>query len=40
VRLREAPCFGQTIFAYDPLSPGATAYKNLAKEMIERFSLK
>jgi len=40
VRLSEAPSFGKTIFAYDPLSPGATAYKKLAKEVIERFSLK
>src|SRR5476651_1964232 len=40
VRLSEAPSFGKTIFAYDPLSPGATAYRNLAKEVIERFGLK
>jgi len=39
VRLSEAPSFGKTIFDYDPLSPGATAYKNLAKEIIERFAL-
>ncbi len=39
VRLSEAPSFGKTIFAYDPLSPGATAYKGLAKEVIERFGL-
>jgi len=40
VRLSEAPSFGQTIFAYDRLNPGATAYRNLANEVIERFSLK
>jgi chromosome partitioning protein len=40
VRLSEAPSFGKTIFAYDPLSPGATAYTNLAKEVIKRFELK
>jgi chromosome partitioning protein len=40
VRLSEAPSFGKTIFDYDPLSPGATAYRNLAKELIERFRLK
>jgi len=40
VRLSEAPSFGKTIFAYDPLSPGASAYRNLAKELIERFDLK
>jgi len=40
VRLSEAPSFGKTIFAYDNANPGATAYRNLAKEVIERFSLK
>jgi chromosome partitioning protein len=40
VRLSEAPSFGQTIFAYDPTSPGASAYRNLAKEVIKRFDLK
>jgi chromosome partitioning protein len=39
VRLSEAPSFGKTIFAYDPLSPGATAYKKLSREIIERFGL-
>jgi chromosome partitioning protein len=40
VRLSEAPSFGKPIFAYDQLNPGATAYRNLAKEVIERFKLK
>jgi chromosome partitioning protein len=40
VRLSEAPSFGQPIFAYDPGSVGATAYRALAKEVIERFGLK
>ena len=40
IRLSEAPSFGKTIFDYDPLSPGSTAYKNLAKEIISRFNLK
>lgn len=40
VRLSEAPSFGQTIFDYDKLSPGATAYRNLAKEVATRFALK
>jgi chromosome partitioning protein len=40
VRLSEAPSFGKTIFAYDPSNPGATAYRNLAREVIERFGLK
>jgi chromosome partitioning protein len=39
VRLSEAPSFGKTIFAYDPLSPGSSAYKNLAKEIIARFEI-
>jgi chromosome partitioning protein len=40
VRLSEAPSFGKTIFAYDNTNPGATAYRQLAKEVIERFNLK
>jgi len=40
VRLSEAPSFGQTIFEYDPMSPGAQAYTNLAKEVAKRFNLK
>ena len=40
VRLSEAPSFGKPIFQYDPLSPGSTAYRNLAKEIIARFGLK
>ena len=39
VRLSEAPSFGKTIFAYDPHGAGATAYRALAKEVIERFGL-
>jgi len=40
VRISEAPSFGQTIFEYDKGNPGATAYRNLAKELIKRFELK
>ncbi len=40
VRLSEAPSFGKTIFAYDNHNPGASAYRQLAKEVIERFALK
>jgi chromosome partitioning protein len=40
VRLSEAPSFGKTIFEYDASNPGATAYRQLGKEMIERFKLK
>jgi chromosome partitioning protein len=39
VRLSEAPSFGQPIFAYDPHGPGATAYRSLGREVIERFGL-
>ncbi|MDR2512405.1 MAG: ParA family protein [Puniceicoccales bacterium] len=40
IRLGEAPSHGKSIFDYDPLSPGATAYANLAKEITKRFSLR
>lgn len=40
IRLSEAPSFGQSIFEYDKMNPGATAYRNLAKEVAKRFSLK
>lgn len=39
IRLSEAPSFGKSIFAYDPYSPGAVAYKNFASELIQRFKL-
>jgi chromosome partitioning protein len=39
VRLAEAPSFGKPIFAYDPSSPGSTAYRNLAGEVVSRFAL-
>ena len=39
VRLSEAPSFGKPIFAYDPHGVGATAYRALAKEVIQRFGL-
>lgn len=38
VRLSESPSFGKPIFLYDPLSPGATAYLAVAKEMERRHS--
>jgi len=38
VRLAEAPSFGEPIFQYDPQSKGASAYMELAKEVIERFN--
>ena len=39
VRLSEAPSFGQPIFQYDPTNPGASAYRQLAKEVVARFVL-
>jgi chromosome partitioning protein len=36
VRLSEAPSFGQPINLYDPSGKGAIAYRELAKEVIER----
>ena len=36
VRLSEAPSFGQAILDYDPNSPGALAYRALAKEVMGR----
>ena len=32
----EAPSFGKTILEYDPKGPGATAYRVLAKEFLDR----
>ncbi len=39
IRLGEAPSFGKPIFAYDNASAGAVAYRELATEVIKRFSL-
>jgi chromosome partitioning protein len=39
VRLSEAPSFGKPIFQYDPMNPGASAYRRLAAEVIARFGL-
>ena len=36
VRISEAPSFTQTILEYDPKGPGATAYRVLAKEFLDR----
>ena len=40
VRLSECPSHGKTIFQYDNQSPGAVAYRALAKEFTARFGLK
>ncbi len=39
VRLSDAPSFGKPIFQYDPANPGASAYRQLAREVIARFGL-
>jgi len=39
IRLSEAPSFGQTIFEYDKMNPGASAYRKLGKEVLKRFEL-
>jgi len=36
VRLAEAPSFGKSILQFDSFSKGARAYKNLARELIEK----
>lgn len=36
VRLSEAPSFGQPVLLYDPSGKGANAYRNLAKEVMDR----
>ena len=36
VRLSEAPSFGQPVNLYDPNGKGAQAYRDLAKEVIDR----
>jgi len=39
IRVSEAPSFGQSIFEYDALGPGASAYDKLGKEIIQKFQL-
>lgn len=36
IRLSEAPGFGKSIFQYDPRSPGARSYFDLAAELAEK----
>ncbi|MCL2438820.1 MAG: AAA family ATPase [Coriobacteriia bacterium] len=36
VRISEAPSFGQSVLEYDDKGKGATAYRNLAKEVMNR----
>jgi chromosome partitioning protein len=39
VRVSEAPSYNQTVMTYDPLSPGAIAYMQVAREIAERGKL-
>jgi len=36
LRVSEAPSYNQTVMTYDPLSPGAIAYMQVAREIAER----
>lgn len=36
VRISEAPSYRQTVMTYDPMSPGAIAYMQIAREISER----
>jgi chromosome partitioning protein len=36
VRVSEAPSYNQTVMTYDPVSPGAIAYMQVAREIAER----
>ena len=36
VRISEAPSYNQTIMTYDPVSPGAVAYMQVAREITEK----
>ena len=36
VRVSEAPSYNQTVMTYDPLSPGAIAYMQVARKIAER----
>lgn len=38
IRISEAPSFGQPILDYDPHGVGATAYRNLAEEFLQRMN--
>jgi len=40
VRVSEAPSYSQTVMTYDPLSPGAIAYMQVAREIAERGNAK
>ncbi len=38
VRLAEAPSYGQPVFSYAPTSQGASAYRSLGEEVLQRVS--
>jgi len=39
VRVSESPGFGQPVVTYDPMSRGAVAYRDLAREAIDRWRI-
>ena len=39
VRVSESPGFGQPVVTYDPMSRGAIAYRDLAREAIDRWRI-
>ncbi len=39
IRLGEAPSFGKTLFEYEPDNPACSAYRALAREVMEKFGL-
>ena len=38
VRISEAPSYSQTVMTYDPTSTGALAYREAAREIVERYA--
>jgi chromosome partitioning protein len=38
VRISEAPSYSQTVMTYDPASTGALAYREAAREIVERYA--
>jgi chromosome partitioning protein len=39
VRISEAPSYGQTVISYDPTSPGALCYRDIARELANPAAL-
>ena len=38
MRISEAPSYSQTVMTYDPASTGALAYREAAREIVERYA--